>query len=90
MTSVLQLDRKGKHVRPRRFGPRYRRNQRKKKFKTAILLQNAFEAALIAFLANIPERMGYATDGRGILLTEGVKVSDKTKKKHQIYYYLDL
>ena len=86
---VLPLDRKGMHSGPgglvRAVG-----EIRKKKFRTAILLQNAFEAALLAFLANIPERMGYATDGRGILLTKGVKISKETKKKHQVYYYLDL
>jgi heptosyltransferase II len=63
---------------------------RVKKFTRAILLQNAFEAAVIAFLAMVPEREGYATDGRGMMLTRGVKVSRETKKKHQIYYYLDL
>ncbi len=86
---VMPLDRRGKHSGPgglvRAVG-----EIRGKKFDTAILLQNAFEAALLAFLANIPERMGYATDGRGILLTNGVKVSSETRKKHQVYYYLDL
>ncbi len=66
------------------------RELRKYKFDRAILLQNAFEAAFIAFLAKIPVRMGYRTDGRGLLLTDGVKVSEETKKKHQIYYYLDM
>ncbi|HEX9860896.1 MAG TPA: lipopolysaccharide heptosyltransferase II [Nitrospirota bacterium] len=63
---------------------------RKKRFDRAILLQNAFEAAVIAFMAKIPVRMGYATDGRGILLTKSVKVAKETKEKHQVYYYLDL
>ncbi len=86
---VLLLDRKGKHSGPRGLASAVM-EIRKQKFKTAILLQNAFEAALITFLANIPERMGYQTDGRGILLTKGVKVSGETKKKHQVFYYLDL
>ncbi len=63
---------------------------RKYKFDRAILLQNAFEAAFITFLAKVPVRMGYRTDGRGLLLTHGVKVSEETKKKHQVYYYLDM
>jgi len=66
------------------------RELRKKGFDRAILLQNAFEAALVVFLAKIPMRMGYKTDGRGLLLTDGIKVSPKTKGKHQVHYYLDL
>ena len=86
---VMPLDRKGRHSGPRGLVSAVG-DIRGKKFGTAILLQNAFEAALLAFLANIPERMGYATDGRGILLTKGVRISNDTKKKHQVYYYLDL
>src|SRR5512140_3724070 len=41
------------------------RELRIRKFDRAILLQNAFEAAFVAFLAKIPRRMGYKTDGRG-------------------------
>jgi len=63
---------------------------RGRKFDRAILLQNAFEAALIAFLSKIPVRMGYNTDGRGILLTKGIKIAEETRRKHQVYYYLDL
>jgi ADP-heptose:LPS heptosyltransferase len=38
---------------------------KKEKFDLAVLLQNAFEAAFISFLARIPRRAGYDTDGRG-------------------------
>jgi len=69
---------------------RLARELRKKRFDRAILLQNAFEAALIAFLADIPVRMGYATDGRRLLLTHAVSVSAETRKKHQVHYYLDM
>ena len=40
----------------------------------ALLLQNAFDAAWLAWRAGIPERIGYARDGRGILLTKSVAV----------------
>ena len=39
---------------------------RQEQFDCAILLQNAFEAALITLVAGIPVRGGYTTDGRGL------------------------
>ena len=62
----------------------------KQKFCGAILLQNAFDAALITFLAGIRERAGYKRDGRSLLLTASVPVPPTEKKIHQIYYYLNL
>ncbi len=59
----------------------------KKHFDLAILFQNAFEAALIAYLAGIPRRAGYNTDARGILLTRAVPVNGMIKKGHQVDYY---
>jgi len=86
---VIVYDKKGAYSGPAGLA-RIARELRKKKFDRAILLQNAFEAALIAFLAKIPVRMGYNTDGRGLLLNKGVKVAEETRKKHQVYYYLDM
>jgi heptosyltransferase-2 len=48
---------------------------RTRRFRAAILLQRAFEAALIALLAGIPVRMGYTTDARGFLLTHKARSS---------------
>ncbi len=62
----------------------------KKKFCGAILFQNAFDAALITFLAHIKERAGYNRDGRGPLLTTAVPVPKDEGKVHQINYYLNL
>jgi len=56
----------------------------------AILFQNAFEAALVAFLARIPDRAGYSTDGRRYLLTRRAKPRVKSLNRHQVFYYLDL
>ncbi|MEO6392794.1 MAG: lipopolysaccharide heptosyltransferase II [Pyrinomonadaceae bacterium] len=61
---------------------------KRRKFDAAILLQNAFEAAIIARLAKVPVRVGYPTDGRGFLLTE--KVPLPTEAKHEVYYYLNI
>ncbi|MEN6622383.1 MAG: lipopolysaccharide heptosyltransferase II [Smithella sp.] len=63
---------------------------RKKKFDTAILLQNAIEAAIIAFAAGIPQRAGYNSDGRGILLTHRVQRTREIRKLHQTDYYLEM
>ncbi len=57
-------------------------------FDLALLLQNAFEAAWLAYLAGIPRRAGYGTDLRGILLTHRVHLHPETKKVHQVHYYL--
>ena len=61
------------------------------RFDCAILLQNAFEAAAVAFLARIPERIGYARDGRGPLLTRAVAVPLAGEiPRHERFYYLEL
>jgi heptosyltransferase-2 len=63
---------------------------RRHRFDLAILLQNAFEAALLAFLAGIPHRYGYATDGRGLLLSEPVTGPLRERPRHHVAYYWDL
>ena len=40
------------------------------KFTHAILFKNSFASALAVFLAGIPSRIGYAREGRGLLLTD--------------------
>ncbi|MBM4146550.1 MAG: lipopolysaccharide heptosyltransferase II [Nitrospira sp.] len=62
----------------------------KKDFCSAILLQNAFDAALITFLAGIKNRFGYNSDGRGFLLTSALPLPHTKDTTHQIYYYLNL
>ena len=64
---------------------------RAERFDGAILLQNAFDAALIVWLAGIPERIGYARDGRGMLLTQAIAVPEPGDiPRHQRFYYLEL
>jgi heptosyltransferase II len=60
-------------------------------FDCAILLQNAFDAALVARLARIPERIGYRRDGRGPLLTRAIPVPEVGEiPRHERFYYLEL
>jgi heptosyltransferase-2 len=63
---------------------------RKKRFTKAILLQNAFDAALVVFLAGIPQRIGYDRDGRKLLLTKAVQHRDLDRRVHHVNYYLNL
>jgi heptosyltransferase-2 len=63
---------------------------RTKKFDLAILFQNAFEAALLAFLAGIQYRVGYNTDARGFLLSHSVHRDREVLKLHQVEYYLSI
>lgn len=66
------------------------RELKRGRFDLAILFQNAFEAALLAFLGGIPYRYGYATDGRSILLSDAIAVLQRASLAHQTHYYLDL
>lgn len=67
------------------------RDLRARKFDMAILLQNAFEAAALVWLARIPRRIGYSRDGRGLLLTQAIPVPKKGEiPRHERYYYLEL
>ena len=60
---------------------------RRHRFDCAVLFQNAFEAAFISWLAGIPRRYGYATDGRAFFLTDPVAVPDRRVPMHQVEYY---
>jgi heptosyltransferase II len=86
---VLIYDREGAHRGlPGRF--RLIHSIRGQQFDAVLLLQNAFEAAFLAWLARIPIRAGYSRDSRGWLLTHSVCIDPRTLKLHQSYYYLDL
>jgi heptosyltransferase-2 len=67
------------------------RELRGERFDLAILLQNAFEAAWLAWRARIPQRVGYARDRRSWLLTGAIAVPRHGEiSAHQSYYYLEL
>lgn len=59
-------------------------------FDLALLFQNAFEAAAIAFLSGIPVRIGYDTDRRGVLLTHSLPSPAWKDQRHESFYYLNL
>jgi heptosyltransferase-2 len=64
---------------------------RRERFGVAVLLQNAFEAAWLAWRARVPERVGYARDARSLLLTKAVRVPRHTQTPlHDARYFLQL
>jgi len=61
---------------------------KRERFDGAILLQRAFEAALISFWARIPLRAGLSTDGRRLLLTHRVKADREIFDFHRVEHNL--
>jgi heptosyltransferase-2 len=57
------------------------------RFDLALLLPNSFGTALVLWRAGVPERWGYATDGRGALLTRSCRVPERVRGRSQVYYY---
>jgi heptosyltransferase II len=86
---ILEYDSDGAHKGWMGF---YRlvRELRRARFDLAILLQNAFGAALLAWTARIPLRVGYARDVRSPLLTHACRIDPAVRRIHQIYYYLGI
>jgi heptosyltransferase-2 len=58
------------------------------RFDLAVLFPNSLEAALIPWLAGIPRRMGFPTDGRGRLLTHPLPRESVPEGRHQVERYL--
>ncbi len=64
---------------------------RRRRYDMAVLLPNSFDAALTAWLARIPRRIGYDRDGRGRLLTDPIRPPAKGEiPPHETFYYLEL
>ena len=63
---------------------------RKNRFDLAVLFQNAFEAAFLAYLGRARYRLGFDSDGRGFLLTHRIKRTDEIFGVHQVEYYLSI
>ena len=66
------------------------REWKRRDFDLALLFQNAFEAALIPFLAGVSIRLGYATESRQALLTHPLDLPGWRSSRHEVFYYLYL
>jgi heptosyltransferase-2 len=89
-TSAPFVDRVWSEPRPSRIFDwiRITRDIRAGHFDLALLLPNSFESALMVFLGKVPQRIGYATDGRSWLLTNAIPPAQE--HRHQVFYYLSL
>jgi heptosyltransferase-2 len=66
------------------------RRLRRQRFDFAVLLQNAFGAALLARAAGVRTIAGYPTDGRRALLDHAIPFEADYKTSHQVRYYLNI
>jgi heptosyltransferase II len=62
----------------------------KRQFDLAVTFQNSFGSAVVASLARVPLRIGYATDRRSFLLTHPLSVPDWKDRRHESFYYLNI
>jgi heptosyltransferase-2 len=89
VSRLMVYDREGQHEGARGFR-KLVGELRAEGFDAAILFQNAFHAAWMAWRARIPVRIGYARHGRSRLLTEAIEAPPAAVYGHQAYYYLHL
>ena len=63
---------------------------RRRHFDLAVLFPNSFESALWVTLGGVRQRVGYATDGRRLLLTNHAQPAPDAVAGHQSRYWLGL
>ena len=66
---------------------RFARGLKKYQFDLAVLFPNSFRSAMMAWLSGAKLRVGYKTEGRGILLTHPLVVQKDSKSIHGTDYY---
>jgi heptosyltransferase-2 len=66
------------------------REWRRRSFDLAVVLPNSLETALVASLARVPLRIGYATDGRQRLLTHPLDLPEPRNSEHEVFHYLNI
>jgi heptosyltransferase II len=87
---LIPYDRKGEH-RGWQGRERLAKELRRRTFDTALLLPNAFDAAWLVWRAGVPQRIGYARDGRSFLLTKAIPVPKPGEiPPHEKFYHLEL
>jgi len=56
---------------------------RRRRFDAIVLFTNSLSTAAMAWLGNIPRRIGFARDGRSLLLTDRIPTIDGLKNAHR-------
>jgi heptosyltransferase-2 len=86
--SVFTLDSKGRHAGLWGFW-KSARELKKEKFDIALTLPLSFSSAFLFFAADIPKRIGYASEGRSFFLTRAVAL-ERARRTHLVQEYLRL
>ena len=60
---------------------------REGRYDRVFFFTNSFGTALAGALAGVPERWGYATQGRSLLLTQSAPVPADARGRSQVHYY---
>jgi heptosyltransferase-2 len=63
---------------------------RQKEIDLAVIFPRSFSSALMIFLGGVSQRIGYKSEGRNLLLTEGIACTAELLSRHRMYYYLHL
>ena len=63
---------------------------RSRRFDLAIVFPRSFESAFWTALARVPSRVGFAADGRGLMLTHKTARPAMLARSHQVFDYLYL
>jgi heptosyltransferase-2 len=63
---------------------------RSRRFDLAIVFPRSFESAFWTALARVPSRVGFAADGRGLMLTHKTTRPAALSRSHQVFDYLYL
>ena len=83
---TIHADSRGGH-RTLRQKTGFIRSLREKRFDTVYVLKRSFSSALIAFLSGARKRVGFATEGRGFLLTRSVPYN---ADRHEVLNFLEV
>ncbi len=89
VAEVVAFEARGAHAGPAGL-LRLAGELRARRYDWAVLFQNAFQAALLARVARVPVRLGFAADGRGLLLSHQVPRGAAVRAAHQSSYYLHI